>query len=241
MMMRVNGIVPGVVFILANYLKEWIMDGMVSIVEWAKEKGISKQWAITLASDGRLPGAMIVDNYRWMVPVGTVSPTRKRSVRMIEAERKRADKAAQREARDANQAMVRMRLDAPDEDHGERKTIAIINGAIKAGAVLDKHGAGTLPDGRTVAPIPDWTDADYAYYLMRVNRAPESSNAVVEHLEVPHADVSPSWPDTDAEFENKENIREGVHDELTLEAIKAQCDGWGTHEQAYYDSLIAGL
>lgn len=70
-------------------------DKLISIGEWAKANGISKQWAITLAHDGRLPGARIVDNWRWELPADTPSPTRKLSERMARAaadrERKRAN------------------------------------------------------------------------------------------------------------------------------------------------------
>lgn len=202
------------------------MDGMMSIVEWAKDKGISKQWAITLAGDGRLPGAMIVDNYRWMVPVGTESPTRKRSARLIEAERKRLEKARLREEKEQREAMVRMQI---HEEESQNTVRLMIESAIRAGAVLSSDGSGTLPDGRTVAPIPDWTEEDYQYYLSRTGKVVEADS-----------DVKGYWPRNEAEFDRKQDIREGVADGLTLDQIKAQVKHWGADEQVYYDSLVSG-
>lgn len=224
------------------------MDGMVSIVEWAREKGISKQWAITLASDGRLPGAMIVDNYRWMVPIGTVSPTRKRSDRMIEAERKRVEKAREREDREANRAMVRMRID--DEESApvlDERIRGLIDDIIRRGQLIGANGyIYNVVDGQPTVPavalFKPWIEnpAVKGYYLSVKDRKPVNFIApVVEPVDVPNAPDSSNWPDTDAEWENQENIREGVHGGLTLDAIKAQCDGWGNSEQAFYQSLVA--
>ncbi|TXH09317.1 MAG: hypothetical protein E6R03_16930 [Hyphomicrobiaceae bacterium] len=66
-------------------------EQLISIGEWAKERGISKQWAITLAQTGRLPGARIVNNWRWELPANTPSPTRKLSDRMARAAARRAE------------------------------------------------------------------------------------------------------------------------------------------------------
>lgn len=78
-------------------VNEPVGDELISIAEWAKRREISKQWAITLAQDGRLPGARIVNNWRWELPANTPSPTRKLSVRMQRAAENREYKRRLRE------------------------------------------------------------------------------------------------------------------------------------------------
>lgn len=86
-------------------------EQLISLADWAKEKGISRAWAITLAGQGRLPGARIVDNYRWMLPANTPSPTRKLSERVRAAAIRRAERAQKSEEYHANQMLNRFAID----------------------------------------------------------------------------------------------------------------------------------
>lgn len=86
-------------------------ENLIPIGDWAKQKGISKQWAITLAGEGRLPGARIVDNWRWELPADTPSPTRKLSERVRAAAIRRAERAQKSEDYHTNQLLERSVID----------------------------------------------------------------------------------------------------------------------------------
>ena len=223
------------------------MSEMISIQEWADRKGISKQWAITLAGEGRLPGAAIVDNYRWMLPADTPSPTRKRSERMIEAERKRVQRAMEKAQKDEYYAQVRARIASeeaaiprlPDLPELDAKTKAGIDWIVQHGRVISTKGfileadADGNPVGTPINAVPGWNDDKRIrdYYLLARKR----------HAAVAAPVLNPDWPSNEYENGRAYDIKEGVLSDppLSLDAIKAQLGTWGADEQAYYDSLVA--
>lgn len=215
---------------------------LVSLVEWAREKEISQQWACKLCADRRMPGAVFVDNYRWMVPKGSVSPTRKKSARLVEIHTNRERRQHEEDMRD---------LAILEQEEKDRKAwaeqCARIEAHVRAGRCIDAKGhVWDVVNRKPVFPIvekfDEWEQREQTHYFNvggKKNPA-DISAPVVGPVDVPNAPVSSEWPDTDAEWENQENIREGVHGGLTLDAIKAQCDGWGNSEQAFYQSLVSG-
>ena len=66
------------------------MAELITLKQWAEKREISKQWACHLCAEGRVPGAVFVDNYQWMVPEDAPSPARKLSARIREAQARRA-------------------------------------------------------------------------------------------------------------------------------------------------------
>ena len=126
------------------------MDGFIGLNEWCKEHQISRQWACKLCVAGRIPGAKIVDGWRWVVPVGSPRPPRLINERL----------AAQRDVniREAAERRARQRDEVSGENR-ERIANAMLNGW-----EFDSNGSSrnVAIDPRWRMPASWWTPACWA-------------------------------------------------------------------------------
>lgn len=199
----------------------------VTALQYATKHDRTKQWVIRLCHAGRIDGAYMAGGV-WVMPADAPlpealkpgpKPNFDRAMAKLALDKSRADRESRRAVELVQVEQIGATL------HPNCK--AAIDHFTAQGGVYDHVGNCHVGDRWLMKP-EGWNAAAWVYAQSVAAGKPVLSDPVVK-----------DWPSTPAEFDRKEDIREGVHDELSLEAIKAQVGTWGKHEQAYYEERVA--
>lgn len=198
----------------------------LTALEYAQKHNRTKQWVISLCHSGRIDGAFKAGGV-WAIPADTPLPAPlKPGPKLVfdPVKAKAAMDAAQQRRKDV-EALEAGNVAQLGEmiSEGLKQTISEHHAA---GGIYDKAGNCKLGD-RWIMPPDGWNGLAWRYYQSFV------VGKVVDGALDP-------WPRNSQQRGRAYDIREGVHDNLTLEQIKAQVKHWGADEQAYYDSLVSG-